>query len=311
MGAGRWDNEDFTRYATSSGKSYDAKTKRVNGQTYRSTHLDKEMNPKGVIRECVNTAEHPNTIPIILALDVTGSMGSACIETAQSLAVIMEDLYKKYADIEFMVMGIGDLDYDNAPIQASQFESDVRIAKWLDKIYMEHGGGGNKFESYTAAWYFGLYHTKLDAFDKQGRKGIIITMGDEGLNPYLPKERLNNVTGDKNQADIETKDLYKAAIEKFDIFHIAVDANDSSYNYHKENIENTFGKLLGNRYKVATINGLSTAITECIDDSQRKNKVKFATTEDNTGRFDILKMFGIGNKNDDVKTNNDLNEITW
>lgn len=311
MGAGRWDNEDFTRYATSSGKSYDAKTKRVNGQTYRSTHLDKEMNPKGVIRECVNTAEHPNTIPIILALDVTGSMGSACIETAQSLAVIIEDLYKKYTDIEFMVMGIGDLDYDDAPIQASQFESDVRIAKWLDKIYMEHGGGGNKFESYTAAWYFGLYHTKLDAFDKQGRKGIIITMGDEGLNPYLPKERLNNVTGDRNQADIETKDLYKDAIKKFDIFHIAVNANDSSYNYHKENIENTFGKLLGNRYKVATINGLSTAITACIDDSQRNNKITFTTTEDNTGRFDILKMFGIGNKDNDVKTSNDMNEITW
>ncbi|MCQ2189446.1 MAG: hypothetical protein MJZ00_06005 [Paludibacteraceae bacterium] len=310
MGAGRWDNEDFTRYATASGKSYDAKTKRVNGQTYRSTHLDKDMDPKGVIRECVNTAEHPNTIPIILALDVTGSMGSACIETAQSLAVIMEDLYKKYADIEFMVMGIGDLDYDNAPIQASQFESDVRIAKWLDKIYMEHGGGGNKFESYTAAWYFGLYHTKLDAFDKQGRKGIIITMGDEGLNPYLPKERLNNVTGDKNQADIETKDLYKAAIEKFDIFHIAVDATDSSYNYHKENIENSFGKLLGDRYKVATINGLSNAITECINDSQKNNEITFDTTGDDTGRFDILKMFGIDNKNNDVKANN-LNEITW
>lgn len=33
----------------------------------------------------------------------------------------------------------------------SQFESDVRIAEVLDKIYMEHGGRGNAYESYTAA----------------------------------------------------------------------------------------------------------------------------------------------------------------
>lgn len=84
-----------------------------------------------------------------------------------------------------MIMGIGDLAYDGCPIQVSQFESDIRIAEQLDKIYFEFGGGGNSFESYTAAWYFGSRHTKLDCLNR-GKKGIIITMGDEQLNPYLP-----------------------------------------------------------------------------------------------------------------------------
>lgn len=161
MGGGSFSINDFARYSTSVGKTYSKSTGYVTGQVYKSRSLDSELNPKNVVRECVNSSEHPNTIPVILALDVTGSMGGACKKTAEALGVIMTNLYKKFDDIEFLVMGIGDMEYDSAPVQASQFESDVRIAKQLDKIYMEHGGGGNNYESYTAAWYFGLYHTKL------------------------------------------------------------------------------------------------------------------------------------------------------
>ena len=181
-----------------------------------------------------------------------------------------------------MVMGIGDLAYDKAPIQISQFESDVRIAEWLDKIYMEHGGGGNSYESYTAAWYMGLRHTKLDAYDKQGRKGIIITMGDEPLNPYLPKSALSEVTGDSLQGDIETKDLFKDASEKFDIYHIAVDSPEDSYHYYEKRIKESFGKLLGQRFMVSTIGKLGDTICDCIANSvDNGNSSSFVLNEDN------------------------------
>ena len=67
----------------------------------------------------------------------------------------MTKLYEDITDVEFMIMGIGDLAYDNSPIQISQFESDIRIAEQLDKLWFENGGGGNDYESYTAAWYMG------------------------------------------------------------------------------------------------------------------------------------------------------------
>ena len=267
MGSGTWSTKAYASYSTSLGKSYDTSSGRVSGQEYTMSHLDPSLDPcKFSIRECVNSDEHPNTIPVILALDVTGSMGNSCKECAEALGVIMSNLYKKYKDIEFCVMGIGDLAYDEAPIQMSQFESDVRIAESLDKIYMEKGGGGNSFESYTAAWYMGLNRTKLDA-NEQGRKGIIITMGDEELNPYLPKKQLNNIIGSTEQNDIETPELYKSVIEKFDVFHIAVDDDANSYYHHKNGIENTFGQILGDRLKVSTINNLSKTIEECIDES--------------------------------------------
>lgn len=282
MGSSTFDRDEFKLYSRSMGKTYNPTTNRVEGQVYRSMMLNEQLNPKNVIRECCNSEEHPNTIPVILALDVTGSMGDACQETAEALGVIMEQLYKKFKDIEIMVMGIGDLAYDKAPIQISQFESDVRIAEWLDKIYMEHGGGGNSYESYTAAWYMGLRHTKLDAYDKQGRKGIIITMGDEPLNPYLPKSELSNVTGDSLQGDIETKDLFKDASEKFDIYHIAVDSPQNSYSYYKYRIKESFGKLLGQRFMVSTIGKLGDTICDCIANSvDNGNSSSFVLNEDN------------------------------
>lgn len=271
MGSGSFSSSSFATYSTSLGRSYDTTTGRVTGQTYTARHIDEKMKPYNVMRECCNTEEHPNTIPVILALDVTGSMGSACTETAEALGTIMSDLYEKFKDIQIMVMGIGDLVYDKAPIQISQFESDVRIAEWLDKIWIEFGGGGNSYESYSAAWYMGLYHTKLDAFDKQGRKGIIITMGDEPMNPYLPGRYITEFVGDFCQGDIDTKELYNNACEKFAIYHIAV-SDKSSYRRFEKEIQNSFGQLLGDRLKISTINELGNTICDCIEDSV-KSKV--------------------------------------
>ena len=268
MGSGTVSHSSLRSYASSLGRSYDSNTGRVVGQEFVARHLDPMLDPKQFrIRECCNSEEHPNTVPVILGLDVTGSMGDACAETAAALGTIILDLYKNHKDIEICVMGIGDLAYDSAPIQMSQFESDIRIAESLDKVYMEHGGGGNQFESYTAAWYMGLKRTKLDCYDKQQRKGIIITMGDEPLNPYLPVRQLNDAIDGTEQADVETRQLYNEASQKFDIFHIAVDSPADSYRNYARMIQDSFGQVLGSRLKVSGINGLAGAIESCINES--------------------------------------------
>ena len=270
MGGGSWTTDSYVTYAKRSGRYVDSKGFSSTQNMFSKCDLDEALNPMKVIRECCDSEEHPNTIPVILALDVTGSMGSACKRVAQSLNVIMTDLYKKYKDIEFMIMGIGDLTYDEAPIQASQFESDIRIAEQTDKIYFEGGGGGNRYESYTAAWYFGLNNCKLDCWNR-GKKGIIITLGDEPLNPYLPKGALKSSLGNPIQEDIDTEQLYQDVIQKYDIYHIAVDDNETSYSYYDKDIEESFGKYLGDNLKVATLNNLPSVINSCIANSIDNN----------------------------------------
>lgn len=276
MGGGSWTTSSYTSYTKTKGiktscladgtvtldSSYDVQ------DLYKARKLDEALDPKGVVRECVDSDEHPNTIPVILALDVTGSMGSALEEVSKKLNAIMTETYKKVKDVEFLVMGIGDLAYDDAPIQASQFESDIRIVEQLDKVYFERGGGGNRYESYTAAWYFAINQTKLDAW-KRGKKGILITLGDEPLNPYLPKEALKRVTGNETlQGDVETKELYNEVIKKYDVYHFAINDSHTCYRYYRDDIKETWGKYLDNNHlKVVTLNELAAQIVSAIVES--------------------------------------------
>lgn len=292
MGYGSWTTRSYATYACSAGHGFDSETCTLkssytsSSQAFKAHDIDETMSPKNVIRECCDSDEHPQTIPIILALDVTGSMGSTAIEVQKKLNPIMIDIYKKIKDAEIMVMAIGDLAYDNAPIQISQFESDIRIAENLDKIFFENGGGGNDYESYTAAWYMGVKHCKLDCW-KRGKKGLIITMGDEPINPYLPARMLNNATGDTNQADVETKDLFKETSEKFDIYHISV----QSRTYPDQTRESeTFADVIGNQnVLVSDVEKISDKIINIVEDFAKKSNrsiiVESSTGSNNDGEI--------------------------
>ena len=283
MGCGSWTRDSYVSYSTTMGRS--VSTSGVisgsysNQDMFKARTIDSALDPKNVIRECCDTEEHPSTIPVILALDVTGSMGESAVEVAKKLNIIMTKLYEKITDVEFMIMGIGDLSCDYHPIQASQFESDIRIAEQLDKIYFEFGGGGNNYESYTAAWYFGSRHTKLDCLNR-GRKGIIITMGDEQLNPYLPYKSLSAVTGDNPQNHVETKDLYEEASQKFNIYHLDVDHHRR---WDEAEIVKSFKKYLDDtHFRRVTMDSITNEIVDIIVSEAENNITDTVTSPSNS-----------------------------
>lgn len=279
MGGGAWSRSTFYEYSRVAGRTV-SKDGSIAGDysaqdMFKSRNLSEALNPYKVVRECCDSEEHPETVPVILALDVTGSMGSAAVEVAKKLNNVMTTLYEQTKDVEFLIMGIGDLAYDRAPIQASQFESDIRIAEQLDQVFFEGGGGGNGFESYTAAWYFGLNNTRLDCHTR-GKKALIITMGDEPLNPYLPRKPLEAVLGTNLETDIETGGLYKQVTEKFEVFHLAVIDPRSCGAQYEEQIMSTFGEYLDkNHLKKVNLDNITPTIIDIV--------TEFASTKPNSG----------------------------
>lgn len=276
MGAGSWSASTFANYVTTNAVSrgYSATldslgnviTTATNQDMFKNRHIESALDPKNVMRECRDSEEHPNTFPIILGLDVTGSMGQAAVEVAKALNTIMTKLYDKITDVEFCIMGIGDLYCDMSPIQISQFESDIRIAEQLDKVWFEFGGGGNYSESYTAAWYMGSRHCDLDCW-KRGEKGIIITIGDERCNPYLPMEELQKLTGDTLEGDVETKNLYDEASQKFNIYHIQV---NHGTNWDIDGIKKSW-EFLGDNYHEANMDNIADTIINIITNDEEQN----------------------------------------
>ncbi|KRD62649.1 hypothetical protein ASE40_02350 [Flavobacterium sp. Root935] len=183
------------------------------------------MNPNGVIfREARDSDVHPNTVPIILGLDVTGSMGHIPHELIkEGLPKLMGGIIQVgVPDPALLFLGIGDHECDRYPLQVGQFESgDEELDMWLTRTYIEGGGGGNAGESYLLAWYFAAFHTKTDAFEKRGQKGLLFTVGDEPGLKTLPASAIKEIMG-QGQQTYTHLELLAEAQKRYDVYHISV-----------------------------------------------------------------------------------------
>lgn len=247
MGSGRWSVSDWEAY---SAKNIKSKTT-VDG-IYTSRALAPELDPKGIkFRESCDSADNPMSSPIIVALDVTGSMGVVLDSMArEGLKTLATEVYKRkpVSDPHIMFMGIGDAEAgDRAPLQVTQFEADIRIAEQLTRIYLERGGGGNNYESYAMAWYFAAMHTRIDSFEKRGKKGFLFTVGDEQPTPYLRGCDIERVFGYRPAFDrISAQELLTMVSRQYEVFHLMVE-DGSYFRSRGDEVVNQWTGLLGQR----------------------------------------------------------------
>lgn len=196
------------------------------GSIFKAKAINNAMEPCGVdIRESRDSVEHPNTVPVIIALDVTGSMGSIPhYLVKQGLPDIMKQIFEAgIADPQILFLAIGDHQCDNSPLQVGQFESsDELLDKWLTTVYLEGGGGGNEGESYLLAWYFAGKHTSIDSWEKRKQKGILITIGDEPTLKEISGRTLKNIMGEGEYSNWTSAELLDKARETYNVFHIHI-----------------------------------------------------------------------------------------
>lgn len=212
-----------SRSARSEKLGYATKSTR---EIFKSESINNAMNPHGIkIRESRDSKEHPKSLPIIIALDVTGSMGSvphALVKDGLP-TLVSQVIQKGNPDPQLLFLAIGDHECDSSPLQVGQFESsDELLDKWLTDVYLEGGGGSNYGESYLLAWYFAGYHTEHDAFDKRKQKGFLFTIGDEPTLKDIPKSYVKNIMGDGQYNDFSAAELLDKAREKYHVFHLHI-----------------------------------------------------------------------------------------
>lgn len=221
MGWGAYSVDNRTLRATSLG--YNTKS---TYEIFTQRQINNAMNPHGVtLRESRDNADHPNSLAIIIALDVTGSMGSVPHHLVKDgLPLIMGDIIQRATpDPQVLFVAIGDHECDSAPLQVGQFESsDELLDKWLTDVYIESGGGGNAGESYLLAWYFAAHHTAIDCLDKRNQKGFLFTIGDEPTLKKIPGRTLKNIMGDGQYGDEPANVLLDKAREMYHVYHLHI-----------------------------------------------------------------------------------------
>ena len=186
----------------------------------------KDMNSRNIdIREARDSEAHPNTFPVQVYLDVTGSMGHIPHNLIKEglPKMVSKIIQSGTPDIALLFGAIGDHECDNFPLQVSQFESgDEELDMWLTRSYLEGGGGGNMGESYPLAWYFAANHVETDHKDKRGGKGVVITIGDEPFLKHYPQSAIKQMMGDTCRAEstVSAEELFDQATKDNEVYHI-------------------------------------------------------------------------------------------
>lgn len=196
-------------------------------QVFKQDKCHPLMDPKGVrLRESRDGADHPQSLGIVFALDVTGSMGEIPkLMANQQLPNFMKILLDcQVRDPQILFMAVGDAFSDNAPLQVGQYESTAELMdQWLTWSYLEGGGGGTGQESYELGLYFLAMHTEMDCMVKRKKRGYLFMTGDEIPYPTLSKHVVETVIGDKLDDDLSCEEIVAELQKTFTPFFIIPD----------------------------------------------------------------------------------------
>jgi hypothetical protein len=232
MGSGSWHTDVYASRTTAKKAAgvdafdYDDHLRRTVPMSAWTVHED--LDPKKLnsfdknVREAFDSDEHPNSTPIAVLFDVTGSMGGVPRVLQQKLPQLHGLLTRKgyVEDPQILFGAIGDATCDRVPLQIGQFESDNRGDEQLEHIVLEGGGGGGNHESYQLAAYYMARHTDLDSLNKRGQKGYLFFIGDERLYDRVDRHQVERLIGDKLQDDLTTREIFEELKTKFEVFFI-------------------------------------------------------------------------------------------
>lgn len=203
------------------------------------------MNPKGIaVRESRDSAEHPESLAITFALDVTGSMGAIPEALARRDLPEFVQLLTNFgvADPQVLFMAVGDAVGDQAPLQVGQFESTAELMdQWLTWTWLEGGGGAGDCESYELALYFAAQHIEMDCYRKRGRRGYLFVTGDEKPYPLLSRHTVKEVFGDDLDGDVPMRALVEQLQRSMEPFFLIPGLE------RRRHAERTWRDLLGDR----------------------------------------------------------------
>lgn len=196
MGGGWYDDGDAVRGGMGSAALHSATGySSVAEEVMRANMMHEDMDPRG--RELMCDAQ----TPIVIAIDVTGSMGDWSKIIWDKLPMFFGQLklqdYCPGPAISFA--GIGDAPAgDQAPLQVSNFASGGVLDGWISKIWLEGLGGGNQRESYDLACSFYSSRVVFTGL-RPGEKPFFFITGDEGLYETVQRAYVHQWVGDSSE----------------------------------------------------------------------------------------------------------------
>lgn len=176
------------------------------------------------VRESRDSAAHRDSVGIVFALDVSGSMGAIPHQMAtQTLPMFMSAVTTVLPDPQVLFIAFGNAYADRSPLQVGQFESEaVLIDAWLSRIHLE-GGGGGVGESYDLAMLVGARFTRMDCVEKRQKKGYFFMTADERCFGAVSPSQVWALLNAPLDAQLSTTAVANELLSRFHVFVLIPD----------------------------------------------------------------------------------------
>jgi hypothetical protein len=160
---------------------------------------EKKSKPNQKIIDPSKHINTPSKNPLIIAVDVTGSMSSWPFEIFDRLPLLFNTLSQYREDLEICFAAIGDARVDQWPLQVTTFASGFDLEQLLSSLYGE-GGGGDAPESYGLFAHWVNTHVTVENAEEPP---FLIVFGDISMHPTVETEQIKKYLGDKNARQVD------------------------------------------------------------------------------------------------------------
>ncbi|MEW6277700.1 MAG: hypothetical protein AB1758_03680 [Candidatus Eremiobacterota bacterium] len=215
-----WDDsmEDWARpgayrfdSARSEARARDASRARAAGpRTYAVSRPDEALTSPA------KTIHSTSKNPLIIAVDVTGSMAHWPFEIFDRLPLLYNTLSQYRPDLEVCFAAIGDAHCDRWPLQVTTFSQGFNLESQLKAIYGE-GGGGCEPESYELFAFWVNRHVRLVQTDE---KPFLIVFGDAPMHPRVQPAQVRAVMGDRLDRERDAVDEWRSVAARFNTWFL-------------------------------------------------------------------------------------------
>lgn len=153
--------------------------------------------------------------PIVIAVDVTGSMQRWPFEIFDRLPLLFNTLSSYRSDLEICFCAIGDAVCDSWPLQSTEFARGFDLETHLKAIYGE-GGGGDEPESYGLFAHWVDTHVSVP----NATKPFLIVFGDATMHPTVPAGQIKHVLGDSWKGEVDSIDAWQRVASKWNTWFL-------------------------------------------------------------------------------------------
>ncbi|HSJ56225.1 MAG TPA: hypothetical protein VLC95_03540 [Anaerolineae bacterium] len=170
---------------------------------------EKIVDPKKRIR---STSKNP----LIIAVDVTGSMAQWPFEIFDRLPLLYNSLSQYRPDLEICFAAIGDANCDRWPLQVTTFAAGFDLEQLLGSLFGE-GGGGDAPESYGLFAHWVNTHVEVPVLDEPP---FLIVFGDVTMHPTVPQGQISHYLGDEVGRDVDAVKAWQQVSKRWNTWFL-------------------------------------------------------------------------------------------